>query len=65
MRDDSSLTKRERQTRAATMSRVEPADLSRFEGEGGPEAPEPARPRPEQQGLLAPFPLARALNTPD
>ena len=40
MRDDSNLTKRERQARAATMSGVEPEDLSRFEGEGGPEAPE-------------------------
>jgi DNA-binding response OmpR family regulator len=33
----------------------EPADLSRFEGEGGLEAPEPATARPEQQGLFAEF----------
>jgi hypothetical protein len=28
--------------------RVEPEDLARFEGEGGREAPEPARPHPEE-----------------
>ena len=35
------------------VKRVEPADLSRFEGEGGPEAPEPATPEPKQQELFA------------
>ena len=40
MRDDSKLTKRERQAGAATVSRVEPEDLSRFEGEGGRRVPE-------------------------
>jgi hypothetical protein len=42
MRDDSNLTKRERQARAETMSRVEPEDLSRFEGEGGRQVPCPS-----------------------
>ena len=55
MGDESSLNKRERPLRAAAMLRVEPADLSRFEGEGGPEAPEPATARPEQRGLFAEF----------
>ncbi len=40
MRDDSNLTKRERQARAATMSGVEPEDLSRVEEEGGRQVPE-------------------------
>jgi omega-6 fatty acid desaturase (delta-12 desaturase) len=40
MRDDSDLTKRERQARAAMMSRIEPEDLSRFEEEGGRQVPE-------------------------
>jgi hypothetical protein len=40
MRDDSNLTKLERQARAATMSGVEPEDLSRFEEEGGRQIPE-------------------------
>src|SRR5437867_465915 len=40
MKDDSTLTKSERQARAATMSGVEPADLSRFEEEGGRQVPE-------------------------
>ena len=53
MRDDSNLIKREQQARAARMSRVEPEDLARFEGEGGLEAPEPATPDPKQQGLFA------------
>jgi len=40
MRNDSNLTERERQTRAAMMARVEPEDLSRFEEEGGRQVPE-------------------------
>src|SRR5437867_5332241 len=40
MRNDSNLTERERQTRAAMTSRVEPEDLSRFEEEGGRQIPE-------------------------
>ena len=40
MTDDSKLTNRERQARAATPSWVEPEDLARFEAEGGLEAPE-------------------------
>ena len=32
----------------AAVTRVEPDDLARFEGEGGREAPEPAAPQPEE-----------------
>jgi len=40
MKNDSNITKRERTTSDATMSRVEPEELSRFEGEGGRQVPE-------------------------
>src|SRR6266436_258066 len=41
MKNDSKLTQREQKASDATMSRVEPEDLSRFEGEGGRQNPEP------------------------
>src|SRR5260370_1377443 len=41
MKNDSRLTQRERKASDATVSRVEPEDLSRFEGEGGRQNPEP------------------------
>src|SRR5438046_1163935 len=37
---------------AEAVARVEPADLSRFEGEGGPEVPEPVTPHPKHQKLF-------------
>src|SRR5689334_7448363 len=40
MINDSNSTKGIRPAPVATMRRVEPEDLSRFEGEGGPEGPE-------------------------
>ena len=35
----------------AAVTRVEPEDLASFEGEGGGEAPEPARPHPEEPSV--------------
>jgi omega-6 fatty acid desaturase (delta-12 desaturase) len=40
MINDSNVSNRERPARAATISRVEPEDLSRLEGEGGRQVPE-------------------------
>ena len=34
--------------RGAAVTRIEPDDLARFEGEGGREAPEPAAPQPDE-----------------
>ena len=34
--------------REVALGRLDPDDLVRFEGEGGPEAPEPAAPEPQE-----------------
>src|SRR3989442_6654281 len=49
MRDDSNLTKPEREAAAATMPRVEPEDLTRLEGEGGRQVSEQ---RSEGEGTM-------------
>ncbi len=39
---------RRQDQREVTLGRLGPDDLSRFEGEGGPEVPEPAAPEPQE-----------------
>jgi hypothetical protein len=45
--EDSRPHRRQGQWEVA-LGRVDPDDLSRFEGEGGPEVPEPAAPEPQK-----------------